>query len=284
MEALLKSNKWAIRAITRDPNSEKANKLREKGVEVVQANTSVKEELEKAIDGAYGVFALTNFWDKDVYGKQNISEEQKQGELMTEVSFAKGVKHYIFSSLHNAKEISKGKLTLPHWTGKNLVEQLARKLSKQNPNFISSFIYAGSYITNISNWPTRTPDAVLWNAILKPDTKIPMFDVDDTGPLVAYMFDHPEEMSGKYVHGAAEYLTPLQMVEIYDRVTGDKSVYNYIEPQFVKGKVPDELIENMIWMNEYGYYTGEDISDTLRIYPQMTTFEAWLKKTGWKVK
>jgi len=279
VDSLLKENKWEIRAVTRDPQSEAAKSLAQKGVQVVQANSSNKEDLERVIPGAYGVFALTNFWDKDIFGKQNISEEQRQGELITDVSFAKGVHHFIFSSLHNPKEISNGKLTLPHWTGKNLVEQHARKLSKENPNFVTSFLYPGFFVGNLFNFAKRDPQGVVqWSISLNKDAKIPIFDpAADSGPLTCYMFNHPEEFSGKYVHGASEYITPLQIIETYDRVTGDKSVYNSINPEFLKGKVPDELIENMIWMNDYGYYNGEDISATKKIYPGITTFESWLK-------
>jgi len=285
VDSLLKENKWEIRGVTRDPQSEAAKSLAQKGIQVVQANSSNNEDLERVIDGAYGVFAVTNFWDKEIFGKQNLSEEQRQGELITDVSFAKGVHHFIFSSLHNAKEISNGKLTLPHWTGKNLVEQHARKLSKENPNFVTSFFYPGFFVGNLFNFAKRDPQGVVqWANILKKDTQVPIFVPEDTGGLVSYMFNHPEEISGKHVHGASEYITPLQLIETYDRVTGDKSVYNSINPEFLKGKVPDELIENMIWMNEYGYYHGEDISATKKMYSGMTTFESWLKKSGWKVK
>jgi len=285
VDALLKAGKWKVRGITRDPTSEVAKALTQKGVEVIKANSSIKEDLEKAIDGAYGVFALTNFWDKDIYGKQNFSEEQRQAELMADVSLAKGVEYFIFSSLHNVKEISKGTLSLPHWTGKNLAEQYARKLSKENPKFVSSFFYAGCYVGNIFSWPKRDPEGVVhWTNILKTDTPVPIFVPEDTGPIVAYMFDRPQELSGKYVHGASEYITPAQVLNIYDRVTGDKSVYHFVEPELMKGKFPDELIENMIWINDYGYYHGEDISATKKMHPEILSFEGWLKKTGWKVK
>ena len=54
---------FAARAITRNPDSEKAQALRAAGAEVVQGDTDNQESLERAFKGAYGVFALTNFWE-----------------------------------------------------------------------------------------------------------------------------------------------------------------------------------------------------------------------------
>ena len=76
---LLASDRFRVRALTRNPDSEKAigegafvkacslahqkhlpSALKEKGVEVVSANIDDPASLERAFGGAYGVFGLTN--------------------------------------------------------------------------------------------------------------------------------------------------------------------------------------------------------------------------------
>src|SRR5215475_12338449 len=54
---------FAVRAVTRDPNKDKAKALASKGAEIVQANIEDGEGLKNASAGAYGVFAVTNFWE-----------------------------------------------------------------------------------------------------------------------------------------------------------------------------------------------------------------------------
>ncbi len=44
--------------------------------------------------GAYGVFAMTNFWDPDL--KQDSAAEQLQGRLMADAAAQCGVHHYIW--------------------------------------------------------------------------------------------------------------------------------------------------------------------------------------------
>ncbi len=58
-----KSGSFAARAITRNPDSEKAQALRAAGAEVVAADTDKPETLGKAFAGAYGAFCVTNFWE-----------------------------------------------------------------------------------------------------------------------------------------------------------------------------------------------------------------------------
>lgn len=114
VDALLKAGKWKVRALTRDPKSARCDALREKGVDVVKAHAGNKEEIEKAFQvrglrtdyttdpcvandqqGAHGVFAVTNFWDPEIY-PNNIPEEERQGRLLADTAVAVGVKHYVW--------------------------------------------------------------------------------------------------------------------------------------------------------------------------------------------
>ena len=67
------------RALTRDASSDKAQALRDQGAEVVEADVDDVESLKQAFDGAYGVYAVTFFWDhfspeKEIAHAKNIAE------------------------------------------------------------------------------------------------------------------------------------------------------------------------------------------------------------------
>jgi len=57
------SGGFAVRAITRKTDGDKAKALAAKGAEVVKADIDDVESLKKAFAGAYGVYAVTNFWE-----------------------------------------------------------------------------------------------------------------------------------------------------------------------------------------------------------------------------
>ena len=54
---------FSARALTRDPDSEKAQALKAQGVEVVRADLDDEASLVDAFAGAFGAFCLTNFWE-----------------------------------------------------------------------------------------------------------------------------------------------------------------------------------------------------------------------------
>jgi uncharacterized protein YbjT (DUF2867 family) len=58
-----KSGEFAVRAITRKPDSDKAQALAKLGVEVVAGDLDDVASLTKAFEGAYGAYCVTNFWE-----------------------------------------------------------------------------------------------------------------------------------------------------------------------------------------------------------------------------
>jgi uncharacterized protein YbjT (DUF2867 family) len=54
---------YRVRAITRDASSNASNALAKMGAEIVQADLTKPETLPAAVDGCWGVFGVTNFYD-----------------------------------------------------------------------------------------------------------------------------------------------------------------------------------------------------------------------------
>lgn len=113
VEHLLKSGKWHIRGLARDINSEKAKKLTQQGVEMVACDYTKPEQLKEAMKGVEVYFAVTNFFDPS-----QTERECEVGKIKVDCAKKAGIKHFIWSSLPNVEEISKGKLNVPHFTGK----------------------------------------------------------------------------------------------------------------------------------------------------------------------
>ncbi|MCH8876743.1 MAG: SDR family NAD(P)-dependent oxidoreductase [Chloroflexi bacterium] len=58
---------WAVRALVRDPNKDKAQELAKQGVEFVQGDLYDRASLDDALRGAYGAFSVQNYWLPDVW-------------------------------------------------------------------------------------------------------------------------------------------------------------------------------------------------------------------------
>src|SRR5436190_989063 len=94
-----KNRPFAVRAITRNPNSEKAQALRAAGADIVAADADDPASLERAFAGAYGAFLVTNFWE-------HFSPERElaQARNMAQPAKAAGLKHVIWSTLENTRK------------------------------------------------------------------------------------------------------------------------------------------------------------------------------------
>ena len=111
--------KYHLRAVTRDPSSNKAQDLASQGVEIVQGNLDDLESLIVAVRGAYGVFGVTDFWS--VFQKE---VEVQQGKNIFEACRAEGVKHFVFSGLPHAEKLTNGELKhVDHFDSKAIVEE-----------------------------------------------------------------------------------------------------------------------------------------------------------------
>src|SRR6476469_7273421 len=77
-----KNSEFAVRAVTRDPDSDKAKALQNLGAEVVTADIDDMESMKQALDGAYGAYFVTFFWahfspEKEMAEARNMANAAK---------------------------------------------------------------------------------------------------------------------------------------------------------------------------------------------------------------
>jgi uncharacterized protein YbjT (DUF2867 family) len=86
------------------------------GAEVVQGDLNDEASLVRAVEGAWGVFALQNTWEA------GVELEEEQGMRLAAVAREHGVKHYVYSSVGSADR----KTGIPHFENKWRIEEAIR--------------------------------------------------------------------------------------------------------------------------------------------------------------
>ncbi|KAG6377450.1 hypothetical protein JVT61DRAFT_15255 [Boletus reticuloceps] len=123
VKALLADGTFTPRAVTRDANSEKALKLKQLGVEVVQGDVWDVASLKNAMNGAEAVFGVTAFWDPTNF-PQGPTSEVVMGKNLVDAAIAANVKFFIWSSLPHCTRVSNGKYRqVYHFDNKADVEE-----------------------------------------------------------------------------------------------------------------------------------------------------------------
>lgn len=277
---------WAVRAVTRDTTKESAKKLQSQGAEVISADTNDKTSLVKAMNGASAVYAVTNYWEK-----MDQELEIQQGKNIVDAAKDAGVQHFIWSSLYNVNKLSNGKLPhVYHFDSKAEVESYARKVG-----IPATFFMPGFYMPNFPGGMFRqSPENNnAWTLALPvPETAIvPMFDPADTGKFVKAAVLHRDEVLGKHILGATNYMTLREIVEAFKKTfpeAGKTAAYAEL-PHDLYVKIltgtgmPEfaavELLENMRLLSEYGYYGGASLDETHNLVEdKLTTWEDFMKK------
>ncbi|KAJ7662812.1 hypothetical protein DFH06DRAFT_1325162 [Mycena polygramma] len=102
VRALLKDGTFSPRAITRNPQSEAALKLKAEGAEVVKGDPLDRATLTEALRGSEAVFAVTAII-LPLEAEGEGPNELVQGINMVDAAKEAGVKFFIFTSLPSRK-------------------------------------------------------------------------------------------------------------------------------------------------------------------------------------
>ncbi|KAI0276461.1 NAD-P-binding protein [Russula aff. rugulosa BPL654] len=254
---------YAIRALTRDPQSKYALALRERGVEVVKA---------AALDGAYGAWVnidgFTVGEQREIYAGMRIFELAKQ---------TKSLRHYVWSSLSYCLKMGgyNQKYRCEHFDAKGRV---AEWLEQQ----------ASVYLLG----PVQREDGTFVFSSPIGDGHMPLIALEDLGFFARYTFDHRSETSAKNTEIASEMVGWDHLVATFKKVTGKKAEYNResIEEWFSKIENADKPVaaqggpgsttwgENFTgWWNSFRDDLHKRDMDRIRkINPNGYTLEKWM--------
>jgi uncharacterized protein YbjT (DUF2867 family) len=279
-----KGGSFAARAITRKPNSEKAQALRASGVEVVAADADDQASLERAFAGAYGVFALTNFWEHF-----SAEREVTQARNMAQAAKAAGVQHVIWSTLEDTRKwvplednrmpTLQGKYKVPHFDGKGEADQIFRDLGVPTTWLLTAYYWDN--LIYFGAGPQRGPDGVLAITFPMDDKKLPSIAVEDIGKAAFAIFKRGKEFINKTVGIAGEHLTGAQMARALSEALGQEVRYNNVPPEVYRSfgfPGADDLGNMFQFKRDFNeYYCGARNLDFSRsLNPELQTFQEWL--------
>jgi len=277
---LIQEKKYRIRAITRNVSSPAAQALLAQGCEVVVGNYNNKDSLCNAFRGATYVFAVTNFWDAQVL--QQKESEYEHGKNMADAAAAEKVKFVVFSSLADAATLSKHSIEVPHFTDKYRIQRYMQSLGLE-----CAFVYAGFYMGNFG-WlmpPKRDASGtVLFEAPIRADIGLPVFDVEDTGYYVATVLNNPMAFVNKNIYMTAGYMTLPQIAAMYASVTKDPARFRRLTYEEFEPTSNKEVVNMLRYFDQCGYHGGVDVTESMTLFPKFSTFDNFIRRTNYRVK
>jgi uncharacterized protein YbjT (DUF2867 family) len=279
-----RSGGFAVRAITRNPDSEKAQALRVASAEVVAADIDDPATLDKAFAGVYGAFCVTNFWE-------HFSPERElaQARNMAQAAKAAGVQHVIWSSLEDTRKwvpleddrmpTLQGKYKVPHFDAKGEADDLFRGSGVPTTILLTAFYWDN--LIYFGAGPQRTPDGGLALVFPMDDKKLPAIAAEDIGKCAYGIFKRGKEFIGKTVAIAGEHLSGQEMARAMSEALGQEIRYQNVPPEVYRSfgfPGADDLGNMFQFKRDFNeYFVGvRDLNFTRSLNPELQTFEEWL--------
>ena len=251
VRALLDQQDWQVRAVTRNARSKAALRLAELGCDVVEADLNTPATLLEALQGSYGVFAVTNFWDR-----ATRMGEFEQGRNLVHAARETGIQHFIWSTLPDYQALSGGKYTVPHFTSKARVDTEVKTAGFRHHTFVEAPFYFQNFLS--LHAPRKTPDGrELWRYPAdKHKCRFPCGDIEDLGKIVAAALNQPEKAgNGQYLALASDYVCWQELVDILN-AQGHKLDYERVCAEEYDGFFPSarEFRHMMAFWEENHYF------------------------------
>lgn len=282
---------FTARAVTRDPNSDKAKALAALGAEVVAGDVDDAESLKRAFAGAHGVFGVTFFWDHF-----SPVKETAQAKNIADAAKAAGVKHYIWSSLEDTRKFIPlddpsmptlhGNYKVPHFDSKGEVEPYLAEIGLPSTVLWTSFYWENLIFFGMG--PQKDPDGNLFIMIPMGDKQLPGIAAEDIGKCAFGIFQKGNEYIGKTVGIAGEHVTGAQMAATLSEEIG-KNIAHATVPFDVYRSFGFPGADDVGNMFQFKYDFQEqfvgarDLTVSRALNPELKTFAQWAKENASRV-
>jgi len=286
-----KNSEFAVRAVTRDTQSDSSKALANMGAEVVAADIDDMQSIKKALSGAYGAYFVTFFWshfspEKEMAQVQNMAMAAKETNLQHVIwSTLEDVRKYVPLNDNSMPTLNE-KYKVPHFDAKG--ESDAFFINAGVP---TTFMLASYYWDNMIYFgmgPKKGADGKL--AITFPMGKKKMAGIaaGDIGKCAYGIFKKGKEMIGKRVGIAGDQLTCDEMAQSLSKALGQEVKYNEITPEQYRGfGFPGaEDLGNMFQF----YRDFDEVCNTTRnvafsreLNPELKSFDMWLAENAKRI-
>jgi uncharacterized protein YbjT (DUF2867 family) len=279
-----RNSEYAVRAVTRDVNSEKAKELARMGAQVVAADIDDVESIKKALTGAYGAYFVTFFW-----AHYSPEREDAQARNMAQAAKEVGLKHAIWSTLEDTRKLVpltddrmptlQGKYKVPHFDGKGGADHYFVEAGVP-----TTYMYASYYWDNLIYFgmgPKRGADGKLAITFPMGNKKMAGIAADDIGKCAYGIFKQGTELIGKYVGVAGEQISCADMARSLTNALGHEVAYNEITPEQYRsfGFPGADDLGNMFQIyRDYDEVCNNvrDVNRSRALNPSLKSFDMWL--------
>ena len=275
---------FAARALTRNPESDKARALAAAGAEVVTADIDDVDSLKAALEGCYGAYFVTFFWE-------HLSPDREKEEATNLAAAARenGLQHVIWSTLEDTRKwipldddrmpTLMGEYKVPHFDSKGQADGVFTAAGVPTTFLLTSFYWDN--LIHFGMAPQRNDEGKLVLALPMGEARLSGIAAEDIGRAAYGIFKAGDEYIGKTVGIAGGHLTGQEMADALGSAF-DEDVSYFAVPFDAYRSFGFDGAEDLGNMFQFkhdfnDYFTGvRSLDETRTLNPALQSFETWL--------
>jgi uncharacterized protein YbjT (DUF2867 family) len=275
---------FAVRAVTRDVNSDAARALAAAGAEVVAANLEDAAAVERTFAGAYGAYCVTFFW-----AHFSPQRELAEARLMARAARAAGLQHVIWSTLEDTRRWMQlddprmptlmGRYKVPHFDAKGEADQFFRDAGVPTTFLLTSFYWDN--LIYFGSGPKPAADGKLDFVLPMGQAKLPGIASEDIGRCAHGVFRRGGELIGQTVGIAGEHLTGAEMAAALTHALGREVRHLDVTPDVYRSfgfPGADDLGNMFQFKRDFNadFCAARNVEMSRALNPRLQTFAQWL--------
>jgi len=275
---------FAVRAVTRKPDGAAARTLAQAGAQVVLADLDDGASVVRALEGAYGAFFVTNFWEH-----LSAEKELVQAHTLAAAASQVGLRHVVWSTLEDTRNffpadgarmpVLEKRFNVPHFDAKG---EAHRFFAQQRVPV--TYLYTCGFWENLIHFgmgPQRQADGSLAMTFPTGDARIPWIGVEDIGAAAHQIFLQGEALIYDSIGVAGDHLSGAELAAAVSSAIGEHVHYNAISPDAFRalGFPGADELGNMWQFKrdfEIAYRGRRDVARARKLHPGIANFATWL--------
>ncbi|MFD0021345.1 NmrA/HSCARG family protein [Streptomyces sp. NPDC058382] len=212
-----------VRALVRDPATERARAVEKLGAELVTGDLLDRDSVTRAAEGARAVFSVQM---PDMTGR-GFDGELDQAVNLIEGSLAAGVPQFVHTSVSGAGQHTEAPgwaegrwATMePYYATKAGIQDRVREAGFTHWTLIKPGFFMENFLPSMAFLFPRGVEGGLVS-VVKPTTLLSVVAVDDIGATAAAAFTEPERFHGIELELASDYLSMTDIAATLSRALG----------------------------------------------------------------
>ncbi|MEV0942060.1 NmrA/HSCARG family protein [Micromonospora wenchangensis] len=265
VDALL-DHRAQVRALVRNPQSDRAQALAARGVELAATRADDPASLAAALATVEGFYFMT----PEANSLEEVEAEVRIGKALVDAAVEAGVPHVVFNSVFGADRES----GVPHHDSKHRIEEHLRASGLR-----ASMVRPTAFMENFASVmaPSLEHGEIVLRMPLPEDVALKMISIRDIGRVAAALLLDTAQAPGGAVELVGDELTGPRIAAAFGAHAGLPARYEAL-PLSV---LPNELDQAMFRQFAEAAAHPSDLAVMRSIEPTALDLVGWIRATGW---